>query len=103
MQEIKNIKNLKIIDIKNIHDYLQLILESNIIINIFNNYTFKNDNNNIDNFLFKKILSVNKKIDSIIINFPQEEYIEISLLDKDYNGPEAFEIIDKSEGKIIIV
>ncbi|UOG58908.1 hypothetical protein [Leptospira noguchii] len=86
-------------EINLIEDYLQIKFIEDTTININNNFQFNGDNINL--IEKKELISVFEDSKRIDLNFNNNLTITISLLDKDYNCPEALELYQKGKAPII--
>ncbi len=99
-----NIKNKKVKHFLKIHDYFQIYFEDDYILTIFNKFDSKNitfidsDNNIVDDIV---VLEVIENLEFIKIIFSNNSYIEVSLKDEAYLGPEAMTFGQK--GKIPLI
>ncbi|MCG6194329.1 hypothetical protein LFX25_13840 [Leptospira sp. FAT2] len=82
-----------------VEDYLQIKFTDETIININNNFKFNGDN--INSIKHEELISIFENNLKIDLNFKNNLTITISLLDKDYNGPEAMELYQKGKPPII--
>jgi len=82
-----------------IHDYLQLTFTDGTILNIYNKYQY--DGESVLTFEGKKLISAIETDIKIILDIEDGGKIEVGLLDEDYNGPEAMELIRKDEPPVV--
>jgi hypothetical protein len=92
-----NILGKSITKIENIHDYVKIYFNDSGILNLYNKTVF-----NCEYDLFKdetiKKYKLNKK--TLKLYCKENIYLEMSMKEKDYNGPEAFEY---NKGTLCIV
>ncbi len=91
MSVLNKIIGLNVSEVEKIHDYVQLHLSNNAILNIFNNYTCNFPLEQITN---KKVMYIKNSEDEITIGFEDEIFLSIRLDDKSYNGSEAMSYVD---------
>jgi hypothetical protein len=77
-----------IIKIIYIHDYIQIYFNDNGILNLYNKTIINGEDNMFINKIVKDIFTIKNKL---IIYCNKNLFIEMSMLDKDYVGPEAIE------------
>jgi hypothetical protein len=82
-----------------IQDYFQLIFPEGTILNIYNKYQY--DGGSVLALEGKKLISVVETNNKIVLDFGDSGRLSVGLLDEDYNGPEAIELIRKGEPPII--
>ncbi|WP_078124789.1 hypothetical protein [Leptospira alexanderi] len=82
-----------------IEDYLQIKFTDNTIININNNFKFNGEN--LKSIEEKELTLVIENNSGIDLNFKGNLIVSISLLDEDYNCPEAIELYRKGKPPII--
>ncbi len=85
--------------IKVVHDYLQIAFDDGTILNIYNKYQYNADS--VSALAGKKLISVTEADNRIVLEFEGSGELIVGLLDTDYNGPEALEIIPKNKPAII--
>jgi hypothetical protein len=93
----KNIIRKKIINIKYIHDYIQIFFNDNGVINLFNKTIVKGNENLFINEIVNNFIITKEKL---IIYCNKNLFIEMSMLEEDYMTPEAFEY--NKNGLIIV-
>ncbi|AVQ13040.1 Oxidoreductase, NAD-binding domain protein [Leptospira santarosai] len=99
MNPLKQIIGSIVKEINFIEDYLQIKFTNETIININNNFDFNGDD--ISSIEQKELISIFEDNSKIDLNFKNNLTISISLLDKDYNGPEAMELYQKGKPPVI--
>ncbi len=82
-----------------IQDYFQLIFADSMILNIYNRYQY--DGGSVLALEGKKLVSVIETNNKIVLDFEDSGKLTVSLLDEDYNGPEAIELIRKGEPPVV--
>jgi hypothetical protein len=87
-----------IVKIIYIHDYMQIYFNDNGILNLYNKTIINGDDNLFINKTVKDIFTIKNKL---IIYCNKDLFIEMSILDKDYMGSEAFEYNDHKDITII--
>ena len=89
----------EIIKINEVHDYIQIIFFNNIILNIFNNYYYKNGS--IFDIKNKKVNSIDEVANKIYLRFDNGEELIISRGIDDFNGPEVMTLNIKGQPLIV--
>ena len=82
-----------------VQDYCQLIFDDNTILNIYNKYQY--DGSSVLALEGKKLVSVIETNNNVVLDFDDNGNLTVSLLDEDYNGPEAIELIRKGEPPVV--
>ena len=78
-------------DALKVHDYVQLLFEKDISLNIYNAWRLCNgDDLRVLNGA--TLLKVEEKPDTLIFSFSNGKRLDIDLCDDAYNGPEALEL-----------
>lgn len=88
---LNQIINSKIVAITFIHDYFQIAFDDEKSLSIYNKYKI-NQINDYRSLIYKVVLSIEMKNNSIILNLTDNTSISIWLADSDYNWPEAFQL-----------
>ena len=91
------IRGKKIIDILKIHDYLQIIFEEKVILNLYNK-TSSFAKEDFLGYSAEIILDDNRQL---VVKSKNDVELFMSLFDQDYDGPEAFSFHD-SDGTTIV-
>ena len=71
-----------------IHDYVQLILDDNSILNLYNKIVVDGNSSDLINGTIKNFMLNDEKLH---ISIGDGVSVEMSMKAADYNGPEAFE------------
>ena len=82
-----------------IKDYFQLIFPKGTILNIYNRYQY--DGGSVIALNGKKLLSVIETDNKIVLDFGDSGKLTVGLLDVDYNGPEALELIQEGKPPVV--
>jgi len=90
---------LIIFEIELVHDYIQIIFSDSTILSIYNNYVY--DGESILGIQGDRVKTVEESESAVVIHLESGETLCISLVNDDYNGPEA--IVLKQEGKSPVV
>jgi hypothetical protein len=77
---------LTVVEIDEVHDYIQLVFSDGARLSVFNNYV---SNGSLNLSQGRKIKFINKSQDEIVISFDGNGYLAIGMRAHDYNGPEA--------------
>ena len=91
--------------VEKVEDYFQLIMDTEIM-NIFNPVTCYSSNEinktDLSNAIKKKVVNIEYEARAFLkIKLEDETFIEISLLEEDYTGPEAISLYYGS-GEVIV-
>lgn len=86
-------------EVNRIEDYLQIEFTDETVINVNNNFEFNGDN--LKSIEKEELLSIFECDSRIDLHFRNDKMISVSLLEKDYNGPEAMELHRKGKPPII--
>ena len=78
-------------DVLKVHDYVQLLFEKDISLNIYNVLRLYNDDD-LRALNGATLLTVEEKPDTLIFSFSNGKHLDIDLGDDAYNGPEALEL-----------
>jgi hypothetical protein len=74
-----------------VHDYVQLLFEKDISLNIYNALRLCNDDD-LRTLKGATLLKVEEKPETLIFYFSNGKHLDIDLCDDAYNGPEALEL-----------
>ena len=74
-----------------VHDYVQLLFEKDISLNIYNAWRLFNDDD-LRTLNGATLLKVEEKPETLIFFFSHGQRLDIDLGDDAYNGPEALEL-----------
>nr|WP_320049943.1 hypothetical protein [uncultured Desulfuromonas sp.] len=99
MKALQFLVGLTIDKSESFKDYLQLVFSNNTILKIYNNYKYSGGS--VVNLRQKKILFIVEETSEIVIDFGEGGKLFISLLDVDYNGPEALELIREDKSPVV--
>ncbi len=99
MEALQILVGLIIKKVEVLQDYVQLIFSDNTILNIFNKYQY--DGSSVLVLEGKKLVSAIETKIKIVFEFKDSGKLTVSLLNKDYNGPEAIELIREGEPSVI--
>jgi len=82
---------MAVTDVLQVHDYVQLLFEKDISLNIYNAWRLCNgDDLRVLNGA--TLLKVEEKPETLIFSFSHGKRLDIDLCDDAYNGPEALEL-----------
>ena len=82
-----------------IQDYFQLIFPKGTILNIYNKYQY--DGGSVLALKGKKLVSVMETNNQIVLDFEDSGKLTVGLLDEDYSGPEALELIQEGKPPVV--
>jgi len=99
MDALQILIGLVVNQVEELNDYIQFVFSDGTTLSIFNNYVY--DGGSVKSIEGKKVKSVKESGKAVVIVFDGEESLSISLIDDDYNGPEA--MVLKQEGKSTVV
>lgn len=99
MDTLQILVGLTIKKVEVLQDYFQLIFADSTILNIFNKYQY--DGSSVLTLEGKKLVSVIETDYKIVLDFKDCGKLTVGLLDEDYNGPEAIELIRISEPPVV--
>ncbi len=99
MDALQILVDLIIKKVEILQDYFQLVFADNTTLNIFNKYQY--DGSSVLVLEGEKLVSAIETKNKIVFEFKDSGKLTVSLLDKDYNGPEAIELIREGEPPVI--
>ena len=99
MDVSKIVIGLVALEVKNVHDYLQVVFSDGSVLNIFNKYFY--DGDYISSIEGKELEFMEVHKDKIIFRFRDNGELVVGLRDCDYNGPEAMELRCKDGSPIV--
>jgi len=85
------LESVTVTDALKVHDYVQLLFEQDIVLNIYNEFKLSN-NHDVSSLNGIKVLKVEEKPEAVILYFSNGTRLDIDLRDEAYNGPEALEL-----------
>ena len=74
-----------------VHDYVQLLFEKDLSLNIYNVLRLCNDDD-LRALNGATLLKVEEKPETLIFSFSHGKRLDVDLCDEAYNGPEALEL-----------
>lgn len=87
----------RVVGVTRIHDYAQLLFNDHAVLSIYNKYI-----GDLNGLMNKTVISMEKAIDKWIIEFSDGLTLQIGMADDDFNGPEAFALVDEKAGVHIV-
>ena len=89
--QINVLVGMVVTDALQVHDYVQLLFEKDISLNIYNAWQMCNGDD-LRALNGATLLTVEDKLDQLIFSFSHGTCLDIDLCDDAYNGPEALEL-----------
>lgn len=84
------------------HDYMQLVFEEGIGLNVYNDFCIQpGDEKKLQTLKQKKLLSVQEMPTEIVLLLSDGLQLVIDMRDSAYNGPEALELTRQGEPTIV--
>lgn len=84
--QIKSLINRDVEGVYPIHDYYQIIISGNTILNIYSQFSL--DFSNLSSIIGKKIISISQDHDVLIFQFEEKKILKIDISGNDFSGPE---------------
>jgi hypothetical protein len=82
---------MAVTDVLKVHDYVQLLFEKDISLNIYNALRLYNGDD-LRALNGATLLTVEEKPDTLIFSFSNGKRLDVNLCDAAYSGPEALEL-----------
>ena len=96
---IRDMLNKTILDVEDVHDYVQIRLSENSGLNIYNKFSMiDSDRASLPG---RRIASVRSGDDCISIFLSPKGTIRVSIKDADFRGPEAMEYVAANGARVI--
>jgi len=89
--KLESLVGLVVTQVLRVHDYVQVLFEQDIVLNIYNEFKLSNGHN-ISALTNTKLLRAEEKGDAVIFYFSNGTCLAIDLREEAYNGPEALEL-----------